>query len=236
MSTLNAMKMPGNFSRGLLPIQKCLLYRMCILPMALYGFQLWFFKGAPIFKNINKLKKMQRWAALQITGTFHTSPSEGIKAIAGLIPITSHLWKLNGRHHLRYTSIPSSYAINSLLNSQHAKNQSLHKVATSKLTVKQQANLKSPIKDVNKYLNSVYKCFNPLNPLFSPSSRLVNHFPGRISFHSPLSSSEDDLFSHLQNLNNSFFSSQTSHNSIAIITDEIVTVTIRKFRLMLQRL
>ena len=113
----------------------------------------------------------------------------------------------------------SSHAINSLLNSQHAKNQSLHKVATSKLTVKQQANLKSPIKDVNKYLNSVYKCFNPLNPLFSPSSRLVNHFPSRISFHSPLSSSEDDLFSHLQNLNNSFFSSQTSHNSTAIITD-----------------
>ena len=64
MSTLNAMKMPGNFSRGLFPIQKCLLYRMCILPMALYGFQLWFFKGTPIFKNINKLKKMQRWAAL----------------------------------------------------------------------------------------------------------------------------------------------------------------------------
>ena len=64
LSTLNAMKMLGNSSRGLLPIQKCLLYRTCIMPIAIYGFQLWFFKGAPIVKNITKLKKMQRRAAL----------------------------------------------------------------------------------------------------------------------------------------------------------------------------
>jgi len=40
LSTLSVMKMLGNSSRGLLPIQKCLLYRTCILPIALYGFQL----------------------------------------------------------------------------------------------------------------------------------------------------------------------------------------------------
>jgi len=39
-STLNAMKMLGNSSRGLFPIQKRLLYRTCILPITLYGFQL----------------------------------------------------------------------------------------------------------------------------------------------------------------------------------------------------
>jgi len=70
------------------------------MPIAIYRFQLWFFKGIPIVKNITKLKKMQRRAALWITGAFHTSPSEGIEAIAGLIPIMLHLQKLNGRHHL----------------------------------------------------------------------------------------------------------------------------------------
>jgi len=59
LSTLSAMKMLGNSSRGLLPIQKQLLYRTCVLPIALYGFQLWFFKGVPIVKNITELKKMQ---------------------------------------------------------------------------------------------------------------------------------------------------------------------------------
>jgi len=64
LSILNTMKMLGNSSRGLLPTQKCLLYRMCIVPIALYGFQLWFFKGAPTVKNITELKKMQYRAAL----------------------------------------------------------------------------------------------------------------------------------------------------------------------------
>jgi len=100
LSTLSAMKMLGNSLRGLLPIQKQLLYRTCILPIALYRFQLWFFKGTPIVKNITELKKMQRRAALWITGAFRTSPSEGIEAIADLIPIILHLHKLNGRHYL----------------------------------------------------------------------------------------------------------------------------------------
>jgi len=73
---------------------------MCILLIALYGFQLWFFKGVPIVNNLHKLKRMQRRAILWITGTFCTSPSEGIEAIAGLIPIYLHLRKLNSRYYL----------------------------------------------------------------------------------------------------------------------------------------
>ena len=172
LSTLSAMKILGNSSRGLLPIQKWLLYRTCVLPIALYEFQLWFFKGVPTVKNITKLKKIQQRAALWITGAFRTSPSEGIEAITGLIPITLHLRKLNGRHHLHYASILPSHTINSLLDSQHAKNQAPYKTATSKLTAKQQTNLKSPIKDVNDRLNSVRNCFNPLHCKGDRSGRL----------------------------------------------------------------
>jgi len=38
---------------------------------------------------------MQHRAALWITGAFRTSPTEGIEAIAGLMPINLHLKKLN---------------------------------------------------------------------------------------------------------------------------------------------
>jgi len=162
---------------------------------------------------------MQCKAALWITGAFRTSPSDGIEAIAGLIPVTLHIHKLNGRHHLRYGTISSSHAINLLLDSQHAKNHPPHRVTTSKLTNKQWANLKSPIKDVNKCLDSIRNCFNPTFPLFSPGSRVVDHFSSRISFHSPSSSSDEDLFQHLQNLNHAFRSSQTSFFSTTIITD-----------------
>jgi len=162
---------------------------------------------------------MQQRVALWITDAFRTSPSEGIEAIADLIPITLYLRKLNGRHHLRCASIPPSHAINSLLDSQHTKNQAPHKTVTSKLTAKQQTNLKSPIKDVNERLNSVRNCFNPLYPLFSPGSWIVNHFSSRISFHSPSSSSDEDLYQHLQSLNLVFRSSQVNPNSVAVIAD-----------------
>jgi len=184
-----------------------------------YGFNLWFFKDAPIVKNINKLKKIQHKADLWITGTFQTSPSDGIEAIAGLIPITLHMRKLNRRHHLRYGSIPSTHAINSLLDPQHTKNHPPYKTVTSKLTDKQRFNFKSPIKDVNKHLNGVRECFNPFFSLFSPGSRVVDHFPSRFSFHSPSSSSNEDLFHHLRNLDQAFRSSQTAPHNIAIIAD-----------------
>ena len=58
LSTLNAIKILGNSSCGLLPIQKHFLYKMCVLFIVLYGFQLWFFKDAPTVKNITELKKM----------------------------------------------------------------------------------------------------------------------------------------------------------------------------------
>ena len=47
LSTLNIMKLLGNSSWDILLLQKQLLYRICIVPIVLYGFQLWFFKGAP---------------------------------------------------------------------------------------------------------------------------------------------------------------------------------------------
>ena len=155
LSTLSTIKMLGNSSRGLLPIQKQLLYKTCVLSITLYGLQLWFFKEVPTIRNMTKLKKIQQRAALWITGAFRTSPSKSIEAIVGLISITLHLCKLNNRHHLWYASISPLHAINLLLDSQHAKNQPSHRVATSKLTAKQQAKLKSPIKDVNECLNGV---------------------------------------------------------------------------------
>ena len=40
LSIIKSMKMLGNSTRRLLPLYKWLLYRMCIMPIALYDFQL----------------------------------------------------------------------------------------------------------------------------------------------------------------------------------------------------
>ena len=38
--TIKCMKILGNSNHGINPLQKCLLYRTCILPIVFYGFQL----------------------------------------------------------------------------------------------------------------------------------------------------------------------------------------------------
>jgi len=81
------MGMLGNSTRGLLPLQKRLLYHLCIVSIATYGFRLWFFAGAPTKAQMSLLTAMQCKAALWILGAFHTSPTGGIEALAGLIPI-----------------------------------------------------------------------------------------------------------------------------------------------------
>ena len=97
MSMVKCMKLLGNSSRGISLVQKRLLYRCCTLPIVLYGFQLWFYNKAPISYHMKILNKMQRRATIWILGAFKTSPTKGIEAIVGLIPIKFHLQKIAKR-------------------------------------------------------------------------------------------------------------------------------------------
>ena len=97
LSTVKYMKFLGNSSCRISPLQKCQLYKCYILPIVLYGFQLWFYNKVPLSYHLKLLNKMQRRVAIWILDTFKTSPSEEIEALAGLIPIKYHLQKLTKR-------------------------------------------------------------------------------------------------------------------------------------------
>jgi len=100
MPMVKCIKILGNFSWGINLIQKCLLYRCCILPITLYRFQLWFYNHAPLLYPLKILGKIQRRAAIWVLRAFKMSPLLGIEVIAGLIPIKLHLQKLGGRLQL----------------------------------------------------------------------------------------------------------------------------------------
>jgi len=117
MSTVKCMKILGNLSCGIIPTQKCLLYRCCILPITLYGLQLWFYNCAPLLYPLKILDKMQRRATIWILGAFKISPLEGIKAIAGLTPIKLYLQKLVGRSQLCILSLSPNHLIQMLMKS-----------------------------------------------------------------------------------------------------------------------
>jgi len=64
LSIVKCIKMLGNSVKDLLPHQKHLLYKMYILSIVLYEFQLWYFNKAPLLYLLKKLRKMQQRAVL----------------------------------------------------------------------------------------------------------------------------------------------------------------------------
>ena len=94
ISLVKCMKLLGNLLQGINPVQKCQLYRCCILSIVVYSFQLLFYIKAPLLYHMKILGKMQRRATIWILGAFKTSPTEGIEAITGIILIKFHLQKL----------------------------------------------------------------------------------------------------------------------------------------------
>jgi len=62
--TIKCMKILGNSSRDLILLQKRWLYICCVLPIALYDFQLWYYNKAPLNYPLRILRKMQRRAVL----------------------------------------------------------------------------------------------------------------------------------------------------------------------------
>ena len=58
-STIKYIKMLDNSTRGLNSMQKRHLYKYCILPIALYSFQVWFYNKALLNYPLKILRKMQ---------------------------------------------------------------------------------------------------------------------------------------------------------------------------------
>jgi len=57
MSMVKCMKILGHSNCGINPLQKH-LYRTCILPITLYGFQLWFYNHTSMLYHLKALGKM----------------------------------------------------------------------------------------------------------------------------------------------------------------------------------
>jgi hypothetical protein len=121
LTTVKAMRMLGNSTRGLSPHYKRILYRMCVLPIATYGHRLWFFEGTKVKGVLKSLTSMQRKAVCWITGMFCTSPTGGAESLAGLPPIRLHLQKLSQRAILRTATLSDTHPLRSLMRGTHAK-------------------------------------------------------------------------------------------------------------------
>ena len=182
ISTVKCIKLLGNSLRGINLLQKCLLYRCCALPIAMYGFQLWFYNKAPLSYHMKILNKMQRRATIWILGAFKTSPMEGIKALVGLIPIRFHLQKITKRSLIHPFKLPDNHILKNLLNNDPPQSKSNNSHNISSLTNRQRSLTKGHI--VNSSIKSygIFLSFSPLDPEFSPGHCIVDNFSNRFSF------------------------------------------------------
>ena len=192
------MKLLGNSSRGINPIQKCQLYRCCILPIALYSFQLWFYNKVPLSYHMKILGKMQRRAAIWIVGAFKTSPTEGIEAIAGIIPIKFHLQKLIRRSQIQPLVLPTNHLIRSFIDdlSNSSKKSMPHSINT--LTNRQRNIAKGHLIDSNNKVYGIFPSFSPLHPELAPGSCIIDNFSACFSFNLANKKEKDKI--HFQEL------------------------------------
>ena len=166
--TVKCMKLLGNSSRGINLIQKRLLYRYYALPIALYGFQLWYFNKAPLSYHMKILNEMQRRATIWITGAFKTSPLEGIKAIVGIMPIHFYLQKIVKRSLIHPFKLPDNHILKNFLNDSPPQNKSSTHHNIGSLTHRQQSLTKGHIINSNIKSYGIFPSFSPLDSEFSP--------------------------------------------------------------------
>ena len=196
LSLVKCMKLLGNSSHGITPLQKCLLYRCCILPIALYGFQLWFYHHALLSYPLKALGNMQRKAAIWILGAFKTSSSEGIEAITGLIPIKLHLQKLGDRVQLQALSLSVNHIICTLMDSPFGSPYNCHPSSLSNFTDHQRKNIKGHLVDTNNRSHRLFPAFSPTHPELSPGSWIMDIFSDRFSFNLCMKGKSDKLCIH----------------------------------------
>ena len=160
------------------------------------------------------LGKMQRRTAIWILGVFRTSPTEGLKAIVGLIPIKLHLHKLASRSQLCSATLPKNHIIKTLIEDFPTK-PFPHSINT--LTDRQKNSVKGHLIDSYNKLHRIFPSFSPLDSELNPGSRIINIFQDQFAFNLANKAKTDSECS--QQLDNMTISSSISPYTAIIVTD-----------------
>jgi len=162
---------------------------------------------------------MQQRAAIWILSMFQSSPSFGIKAIVGLIPINLHLCKISSKALLRAHTLLHNHILHSLLESRPYDDYTYHPLSLDSLTCYQRENIKSTIVDMDNRYNEVFLSFDSLNTEFSPGFHIIDVFPSYFSFHPFTKSNNNNLENHAHQLNEVAIMSSLDYLYVLIISD-----------------
>ena len=165
------------------------------------------------------LNKMQRRAAIWVLGAFKTSPTEGIEALAGLMPIRFHLQKIAKRSLIRPFKLPANYILNNLMNDDPPihKTYKVHNIGS--LTNHQRSLTKGHIVDSNIKSYGIFPSFSPLDPEFLPGHHIINKFSNRFSFNLVNKKGKNHIKIRCQELDNLTLRCSSESNTAFVISD-----------------
>ncbi|CAA7267376.1 unnamed protein product [Cyclocybe aegerita] len=181
-TTVQAMRMLRNSTRGLSPKQRRLLYRSCVVPIATYGYRVWYFDGACNKGTMNQLKRMQRKAALWITGAFCTSPTGSLEALAGLIPVHLMLKKLAMHTVYRVATLSDTHPLCSMMGEGLLKQAKPHACSVALMTPAMRGKVKSTVMEVDECIHTLTESFEPFVPEACPGDRLLDRYVDCLHF------------------------------------------------------
>ena len=165
------------------------------------------------------LNKIQRRAAIWILGAFKTSPTEGIEALAGLIPIRFHLQKIAKKSLICPFKLPANHILKNLLNDNPPPLKSNNSHNIGSLTNRQRSLAKGHL--INSSIKSygIFLSFTPLDSEFSPGHHIIDNFSNCFSFN--LVNKKEKNQNHLrsQELDNMVLHCSSEPHSALVITD-----------------
>lgn len=188
LSTISSLRLLGNSARGLLPHLKRTLFHACVLPIATYGYRLWYHQKACVAGLLKSLDCMQYRTALWITGCFKTTPIGAACALARIMPIHLLLDKFSSCSSHHFATLHHTHGLHSLSDSPYTTVQ--HPTSVEYQTPRQQRLVHNALHEACK----VFPFVEPLillHPLSCPGSHLVNTHSHQFSFH-PVPKGDDE--------------------------------------------
>ncbi|PPR00024.1 hypothetical protein CVT26_009294, partial [Gymnopilus dilepis] len=141
---------------------------------------MWYYNGARNKGVIKMLTSMQRKAVLWITGAFRTSPTGGVEALAGLLPIPHLLKRMADRAAARFVTLTKTHPLRALVTEEYHGDAPLHRTSLARLTPRQREKVKGPLVDNTTVCPLISEPIAPAPPQAQPGLRLVDRFSDQI--------------------------------------------------------
>jgi len=171
-----------------------------VVLVAIYGLQLWYLQGARLKGVTKQLLAVQHLVALWITGCFQMSPTSGMEALTGLLPMYILLKCLVAHSCAHTATLGHSYPVRVVLEPVLVGLAPLVLLGLGGLSLAVKCWLISPVKDAIAKCAEFMEMFQALHPEMELGNRVTDIFPNHIVQHLAPKMSNDQYGNYIKQI------------------------------------